>query len=75
MEVFVLTCLIATTPETPAQKEYAAKCHQTYTETVCLEYSAKLKLAFDYAENARSEGTFAGCIRSPHSMPGERVLQ
>jgi hypothetical protein len=63
MEVFFLVCLITTTPETLAQKEFAAKCHQMYTEPVCREYAAKLRLAFDYAENTRNEGIVAGCIR------------
>jgi hypothetical protein len=65
MVVFVLACLIATAPETPAQKEMAAKCHRVFAlQSACLEEAERLKLAFDYAENKRSEGTFAGCIRT-----------
>jgi|RhiMetdeSRZDD1v2_1073273.scaffolds.fasta_scaffold957137_2 hypothetical protein len=65
MDVFVLACLIATAPETQAQKDLVAKCHQIYTtQSTCLEEAERLKLAFDYAENTRSEGTFAGCIRT-----------
>jgi hypothetical protein len=71
MDVFVLACLIATAPETQAQKEMAAKCHQIYTQqSVCLAEAERLKLAFDYAENRRSEGTLAGCIRTIVSEGG-----
>jgi hypothetical protein len=75
MEVFVLACLIATAPETLDQKELAAKCDQVYSEeTACLDHAAKLKRAFNYAENRRSEGTLAGCIRKPatYSQPHEQ---
>jgi hypothetical protein len=66
MEVFVLACLIATAPETRDQRELVAMCDQVYSEeAACLEHAAKLKRAFDYAENRRSEGTLAGCIRKP----------
>jgi hypothetical protein len=66
MEVFVLACLIATAPETLDQQKFAAKCDRAYSaQTACLEQAAKLKRAFNYAENRRSEGTLAGCIRKP----------
>jgi hypothetical protein len=69
MDVFVLACLIATAPETQTQKEMAAKCQQIYTaQSACLKEAERVKLAFDYAENKRSEGTLAGCIRT---MVGE----
>lgn len=65
MDVFVLACLIATAPETQTQKEMAAKCQQIYAaQSACLNEAELVKLAFDYAENRRSEGTLAGCIRT-----------
>lgn len=65
MEAFLLTCLIATAPETQLQKELTAKCHQVYSQqSHCLEEAERLKRAFDYAENTRSEGIVVGCIRT-----------
>jgi hypothetical protein len=65
MEAFVLTCLIATAPETQMQKELASKCSQVYAQySLCLEEAERLKRAFDYAENTRSEGILVGCIRT-----------
>jgi hypothetical protein len=72
METFVLACLIAMTPETEIQRELAAKCDRVYMEqAACLDEAERLKLAFDYAENTRSEGTLVGCIRKiqPRSQP------
>ena len=65
MDAFLLVCLIAVTPETLSQKEMAEKCNKIYTtQSTCLEQAEQLTGAFDYAENRRSEGTFAGCIRT-----------
>ena len=61
----MLTCLIAMAPETQVQKELASKCHQVYTQqSLCLEEAERLKRAFDYAENTRSEGILVGCLRT-----------
>jgi hypothetical protein len=76
MDAFVLACLIATAPETQAQKETAAKCYQIYTlQSVCLAEAERVRLAFDYAENTRSEGTLAGCIRTIVSEGGSFTNQ
>jgi hypothetical protein len=70
MEIFVLACLLAAAPETDAQRKFAAKCDEVYVEqSACLEEAERLKLAFDYAYNLRSEGTFAGCIRKTQTAP------
>ncbi len=74
MEIFVLTCLLAMTPETDAQKELAAKCHQAIyaKQSDCWDEAERLKRAFEHAENTRNEGPIAVCERK--MQPKQRPM-
>jgi hypothetical protein len=69
MDLFLLLCLITTAPETQEQRDFANLCNRTYSQSACLSHANNIKRAFDSAENTRSEGVIAGCVR--RSAPQE----